>query len=426
VAYPSVSFQGSNSLAGTYSAWVDESMPSIISRAASASFTITITDNSSYERTQTVNMHASGYNASESVSINIRTQTTSTVVFSQTLSASPTGIVSTTWKIPVNETIDNYLVRITGTSTLKNPSDSQIFSVRAAVMSITTITSSKSTYQRTETMRFSFQPKYPDGSTASTGIALLTLAGPVGGSVTLPATYNGTDQTFGIVYKTARNNETGTWTATLAGHGYSDGFGNTGPGATLNSSPTLTSAILSIIVITNNNNFGIGQSIRFNATISFPDGTILQSGNVGAYLLYSNPQQTVNDTVGIVYDTGLNTWVGTYTPKATDTGGLWSLIVRASDSTSPPDIGVASRAITIQNIITNPSSDNSLPLYYYGILVALIAGILIIGFLAFRRRKTSHTSLKIDIDAVKSEAGKIESQEFFKSVKDQLKKDFSD
>src|SRR2546427_12059860 len=38
------------------------------------------------------------------------------------------------------------------------------FSVRVAIMSVAGILSSKSTYQRTETMKFSFQPVYPDAS----------------------------------------------------------------------------------------------------------------------------------------------------------------------------------------------------------------------------------------------------------------------
>jgi hypothetical protein len=53
------------------------------------------------------------------------------------------------------------------------------------------------------------------------------------------------------------------------------------------------------------------------------------------------------------------------------------------------------------------------------VIAALLAG----GFLAFRRHKVTHARLKIDLEAVKSEAGRIENQDFFQSVKDQLKKD---
>ncbi len=222
-------------------------------------------------------------------------------------------------------------------------------------------------------------------------------------------------------YKTTPDNQTGSWTAIMTGHAYSDSYGNNGPGGILTSSPQLAPANLSVTVITNNTNFGVGQPIRFNATIAYPDGTRFQSGTVGAYLLFSGNQQTVNDTIALVYDTGLQLWVGTYTPKATDIGGLWSLIVKASDSSFPSNSGSATRAITIQNNPSTPPGDGPLPLYYFGLVAALIAGLLIVGFLAFRRRKVSHARLKIDIEAVRSEAGKIENQEFFQSVKDQLK-----
>ncbi len=420
VNYPSSALPGTNSLAGTYTAWVDELAPFSSTMVATTSFVLTLTDSSSYERTQTVNMRATGYNASESVTVQIRTQATSTLVFSRTISASSGGLVSATWPIPVNATIDTYSVTLTGTSTFKAPADSQKFNVRQATMAIPAITSSQASYQRTQTLSFSFQPRYPDGSLASSGVALLTLTRPDTANTTLAATYNSTTQAFTANYLTSTDNQTGTWTASLSGHAYSDPYGNTGPGATVTSSPQLNQASLSVTVTTSNTIFSIGQMIRFNATISYPDGTRVQSGPVGAYLLYSGNQQTINDSVSILYDTGLTVWVGTYTPKASDIGGLWSLVVKASDSASPPNSGSATRAITIQNG-SSPSSDNSLPLYYYGLLAALIAGLLIVGFLAFRRRKVTHARLKIDLEAVQSEASKIQDQEFFQSVKDQLK-----
>jgi hypothetical protein len=80
-----------------------------------------------------------------------------------------------------------------------------------------------------------------------------------------------------------------------------------------------------------------------------------------------------------------------------------------------------SNPITVQPI--QSSSNVSFPLYYFGILAALIAALLVGTFLAFRRHKVTHARLKIDLEAVKAEAGRIENQEFFQSVKDQLKKD---
>ncbi len=416
VAFPSAAFSGSDSLLGQYGASVDVLSPVAQPNAATSSFFINILDSSEHERTQTVSVQASGYNASESVSVSIRTQTTSTLVFSQTMSASPGGIVTASWKIPVNATIDTYVVTVFGTSTFKNPPDVQHFAVNAATMSVGTITVFKPIYQRTETMRFSFQPIYPDGSLPSTGVGLLTLASPSGTRVTLTATYDSISQTFNASYTTSIINQTGIWTVTLGTRACSDAYGNTGPGTTIMNTPQLTPAALTIDVTTNTN-IAVGQQLKFNATVEYPDGTTLQSGMVRAYLLYSGTP-AINDSVPMVFDTTLGLWVGSYTARSTDSGGLWSLIVKASDSPTPANSGTATRAISIQN-----SPPASFSLYYFGIIAAIIAGLLIAFFLVFKRHRVTHARLKIDLEAVHSEAGRIESSEFFQSVKDQVRKE---
>jgi len=288
--------------------------------------------------------------------------------------------------------------------------------VNAATMSVATIAIFKPIYQRTETMRFSFQPTYPDASLPSTGVGLLILATPGGSKITLTATYNSNAQTFSANYTTSLTNETGVWTVALGPRAFSDAFGNTGPGIAIMNTPQLTPAALTVDVTTNTN-IGVGQQLRFNATIEYPDGTTLQSGTVSAYLLYSGTP-AINDSVPMVFDTTLGLWIGSYTARSTDAGGLWSLVVKASDSPSPANTGTATRAINIQN---NPPA--SFPLYYFGIIVALIAGLLLAVFLVFKRRRVTHARLKIDLDAVHSEAGRIQSSDFFKSVKDQVSKE---
>src|SRR5467141_2490577 len=416
VAYPSTSFAGSDSLLGQYAASVDLMSPFASPNVASSSFFINIVDSSEHQRTQTVNIQASGYNASESVSLSIRTQTTSTLVFAQTTTASPGGVVTANWNIPVNATIDTYIVTVSGTSTFKTPPDVQHFGVNVAIMSVAAIASFKPIYQRTETMQYSFQPIYPDGSLPSTGVGLLTLATPGGSRTMLTATYDSNTQTFNAGYVTTVTNQTGVWTVTLGARAYSDAYGNTGPGTSIMNTPQLTPAALTIDVATNTN-IAVGQQLRFNATVEYPDGTDLQSGTVRAYLLYSGTP-AINDSVPMVFDTTLGLWVGSYTARSTDSGGLWSLVVKGSDSPTPANTGTATRAINIQN--TPPAS---FPLYYFGIIAAIIAGLLVAVLLVFKRRRVTHARLKIDLEAVHSEAGRIESSDFFKSVKDQVRKE---
>jgi hypothetical protein len=164
----------------------------------------------------------------------------------------------------------------------------------------------------------------------------------------------------------------------------------------------------------------VGQQLKFNATVTYPDGTVFQ-GAVKADLVYSGTP-AINDTVPVVFDSSLKVWFGTYTIRPSDTGGLWSLVVKASDSPTLPNTGSASRVITVQNNTGNAS----FPLYYFGTIAALLAALLVALFFVFKRRKVTHARLKIDLDAVRSEAGRIESTDFFKSVKDQVKKERDD
>jgi len=391
---------------------------SLSTSVATSHFYVLLTDRQEYQRTQTVSVIGSSYRAGDSVSVTIVRQTTSTLVYSQTVVASSTGIVATTWKIPKNQTLDNYVVNLAGVSTpAKVPPDRQSIGVNAATISIASLSSLNSTYQRTRTMQFSFQPVYPSGEIANTGAGVVTLTRPDGKSISLTAsTFDNVTQTFSVSYRTFLDNQTGTWTASLRGYGYGDGYGNYGPSALVSTSPQLQPAVLSI-AITTNTNLGVGQPVRLNATIQYPDGTSLQSGRVFAFFAYAAGGR--NDSVPIAFDTGLQQWVGSYTPQSSEPGGLWSLTVKAWDSplATPPNSGSASRVVTLQ------APPSTFPLFYFGIIAALIAAGLVAFFLFFRKRRVMHARLKIDLDAVRSEAGRIENQDFFRSVKDQLDKD---
>ena len=604
VVYPSPGFTGTNSLVGQYFVQVNQVAPVAKSNVASNSFYFILTDLIDYQRTHTVGIQATAYNATEPVRVTIRPTTSSVNVYDQTIPATPGGVVTASWKIPRNATIGNYLVTLTGTTTVKNPSDIQGFVVHPASMTITSLTAGSSTYQRTQTFRFTFQPQYPDNSYANTGTASLTLMRPDRVNVTITATYDSVANTFAAVYRTSANNETGTWTAILPVGAFDDTNGNTGGATALTATTQLTIASLTITVSATSY-VPVGQSLQVNATITYPDGSLFpQSGSVGAYILHSG-SPAINDTVPIIYNSGQQLWKGLYTPQATDPGGLWSLVVKATDSSSPANTGSATDTVTLQDhspfasftpstltaltgvsisfnatasydsdgsivswswtfgdgssgvstttshtfgtsgvytvtltvtdnagltgltssqititdrppIVTftsstaapnsgqsvtlsisasdpdgsvastkvdwgdgtidnlsgsatsdshtytltsssartytititvtdnsqntntatstvsvQPSSGNSsgtlsLPLYYFGILAAAIGALLVGGFLVFRRHKVTHARLKIDLEAVRSEAGRIETQDFFQSVKDQLKKDKDD
>jgi PKD repeat protein len=354
-SYPSAAFigvgGGTSSLVGQYVGWVNQTRPVLPTNTAVAvttnGFYFILTDFTEYQRTDTVGIRATGYNSLEVATVIIRTQTSSTVVLNATTTASSTGVVTASWKIPRSAIIDNYLVTVTGKITAKSPPDAQGFVVRAATMTISGFTSSRTSYQRTETIKFSFKSSYPDGQSANTGTALVALSSPSGNSVSLTAVYDSVAQTFNATYKTFFDNQTGTWTASLGINRFDDGFGNNGPSIAVTTSPQVQPASFTI-TIASKSYFAIGEQIKFNATIQYPDLTNLQSGQVGAFLLFSGGGH--NDTIPVVYDSTLKLWVGTYTP-GNEPGGLWSLTVAGTDSTSPANSGKATKTIQLQDRI---------------------------------------------------------------------------
>jgi hypothetical protein len=350
--YPTSSFSGPNNLVGQYFLNATQLRPALaIPNVAQTYFLIFLTDNYQYQRTETVQIRATGYNVGEPATVKIATASTPpTTVFAVNTTASISGVVTANWHIPPGAILDpkGYIATVTGTITVKTPADVSGFNVNPALMTISSLNSLKSSYQRTETMSFSLRPVYPDGTIASTGVALLTLARPGGANVTLTTTYSIASQTFNATYKTSVTNVTGTWTASLAVNAYADAWGNSGPSTRLTNAPQMVPATLTIGIAATTY-VPIGQQVKLNATVTYPDGTTLTTGTgVKSFLIYTGTP-TVTHAVPLTFDTGLQHWFGSYTPQTSDPGGLWSLIVNATDSPTPPNTGSASTAVTLQD-----------------------------------------------------------------------------
>ncbi len=122
-----------------------------------------------------------------------------------------------------------------------------------------------------------------------------------------------------------------------------------------------------------------------------------------------------NDTLGAATS-------DSHTYTVSSTGKSYTIKVTVINNSGQTNS--ATSTVNVQPSSSGSSSGNlSLPLYYFGILALIIAAMLVGGFMAFRRHRVTHARLKIDLEAVKSEAGRIENQDFFQSVKDQLKKE---
>jgi 5-hydroxyisourate hydrolase-like protein (transthyretin family) len=110
---------------GTYTVSVNQTL-------ASSSFTVGLTDKTTYLRSETVNIRASGYTANESVITDLKHGSTSVSTFPRTFNATAGGIVSLSWVIPADAALGTYAVGVanaTQTGTMKTPTDIQTFTV---------------------------------------------------------------------------------------------------------------------------------------------------------------------------------------------------------------------------------------------------------------------------------------------------------
>src|SRR5439155_27262806 len=112
-----------------------------------------------------------------------------------------------------------------------------------------------------------------------------------------------------------------------------DAWGNSGPSGKQANTPQLVPATLTINVAATSY-VPIGQQVKLNATVTYPDGTTLTTGTgVISYLIYTGTPG-VTHIVPLTFDTGLQHWFGSYTPQTSDPVELCPLIVLSTYSPS--------------------------------------------------------------------------------------------
>jgi hypothetical protein len=126
VTFPSSSFSPSGSsvnFIGTYNVYFNQSQS-----LAQNTFTIGFTDATQYHRGETVQVNAVGYQPSQVATVAITFD--STIIFSQSVTASSQGVIATTWAVPNNATVGNYSIAVTPLTTpSKTIADVQTFLV---------------------------------------------------------------------------------------------------------------------------------------------------------------------------------------------------------------------------------------------------------------------------------------------------------
>ena len=132
--------------------------------------------------------------------------------------------------------------------------------------------------------------------------------------------------------------------------------------------------------------------------------------------------QLVHNGVTIVYvplmfDAVKAMWIGYYQIKSSDPEGLWLVVISAKDLAGPV-------SNSIDNVVHNVLVDGAAS--YWNIDMSLVMAILapvgaLIAFIAWRlvpRRK--RLSVALETEKVMQTVNKVQSTDFFRSIRDQL------
>ena len=128
-AYPTDFGGAHTNLTGTY--FVSSNVTGDV-----AEFSVGLTDKTEYRRNENVQVQAAGYKPSEVAKVNIKIEESSVVGFPKNFTASSSGLITLSWKLPVNATPGIYRITFANTTldgTIKTPSDAQDFEVLGVV-----------------------------------------------------------------------------------------------------------------------------------------------------------------------------------------------------------------------------------------------------------------------------------------------------
>jgi hypothetical protein len=407
--------------AGRYSVSVSENQPANVPNIAVSSFLVGLTDSPAYQRTFPVSILAQGYSPGEIATLNITHAGSPVNGFPKTSTADSLGRLSFQWaQIPPNLVIGNYTAKLTGTTTTKTVPDIQTFAVYPASMTIPQLIVTQNSLQRTLTEGFRFSATYPNGVQAQTGSATLRIVEADGTTFhTASAAYNSTLGAYAASYRIQLSGQAGAWAATADIGSFDDGFGNSGPLASVFRGFIVQPGSLSVSISLTNRTYTAGDTVIIHASVISPDGSPFNTGTVMASLSKANSQI---GSVPLSYVQNQAIWAGSFSVNASSPSGIWSIQVSASDAYGNAGQGSTS---LLASVPPQPSFlTSNLFLILLLVLTALGTGLGL--FLMLKKRGVIRRELKVDFNAVQREVAQVENREFFKSLQDQLKKKRSD
>lgn len=417
-SYPSGFGTGANiAFTGVYFMWVNQTQPLIVGSTgvANGQFQVGLTDSLSYQRLQPVSIKAVLYPPNQNVTIRISGPGGTVTGFPLNRTADNVGLLSYSWPIPVSVPVGSYTVVLTPA---KNPPDTQSFSVTATNVTISSLIISKNLLQTSQTEDFRFSALYPNFTPVKTGSVNLRLVegdGQTSHYVTM--TYSSTLNAFHGTFQIPLTSEVGAWAATVEVNSFDDGYGNRGPVSGVLKPFTVAPAILAVSATTNYNNYTVGGIVVIYASVVTPGGYNFTSGTVTATTYHSSSQ--IGSPLSLFYDQSRGKWVGSYTVNSTNPAGIWQIKVNASDIYGNMGQGSTSTLVTLPTVPPQQSSTFNYLLIAALVLIASLA--IVVSWIFYGRKRVLRKVLKVDIEAIHAEAKKVENQDFFKKVQEQLK-----
>jgi hypothetical protein len=424
VAYPG-KFGSGPSLAytGIYAVWVNQTQPPLVGSTGVGTpvqFQVGLTDSLSYQRLLPLSIKAVNYVPSGNVTIKISGANGMVAGFPLNKTADGTGSLSYTWPISVSLPVGDYTLTLTG-SPVKNPADIQLFTVTATNVTISSLVISRTSLQTSQTGDFRFSASYPNGALVKTGsvsLRLVEVDGTTSHSVAM--TYSSNLNAFHGSYQIPLSGQVGPWVATVEVNGFDDGYGNKGPVSSVLKAFTVSPATLAVSAITNNNNYTIGGIVVIYASVVTPGGYNFTSGTVIATTYHASSQ--IGSPLPLFYDQSRGKWVGSYTVNSTNPAGIWQIQVNATDIYG--NMGKGSTSTLVSVPATTPPQQSSTFNYLLVVVLALLGGLaVLVSWMIFGRRKVLRRVLKVDLEAVHAEAKKVENQDFFKKIQEQLRQE---
>jgi hypothetical protein len=164
------------------------------------------------------------------------------------------------------------------------------------------------------------------------------------------------------------------------------------------------------------------NALTISTSVIQPDGTSFSRGNVTGQFSISGT--SVGAPIRLVYNQTQVKWTGSYQVQSSDPAGLWMLQVTALDPYGNDGQGSTSLSVTPPPAPPPqpPPPQNQFTSLWFLAVIAVIGVGAVIGFRFLRRKKMLPPHLQVDMNSVDDEASRIMSQDFFRSIREQLVK----